>query len=45
MDGSREDESVKDFCSDDESILFNERNASFEFFGVDEHYFSTGVSG
>ena len=39
QDGSREEESVKDFCSSDESILFNEKDATFEFFGVDEHYF------
>ena len=38
-DGSREEESVKDFCSDENSNLFNDKNADFQFFGVDEHYF------
>ena len=38
-DGSREEETVKSFCSDESSNLYNEKAADFQFFGVDEHYF------
>ncbi len=38
-DGSREEETVKGFCSDESSNLYNEKAADFQFFGVDEHYF------
>ena len=38
-DGSREEETVKSFCSDESSNLYNEKVADFQFFGVDEHYF------
>ena len=37
-DGSREEETVKSFCSD-ESSTFITRRQQLQFFGVDEHYF------
>ena len=37
-DGSREEESVKDFVPM-KTQTFQHKNADFQFFGVDEHYF------